>query len=201
MNGNINVSRWIINLIVIFCINYLLNQLNFFKNNSRTFMIWIIRFVIFFLVDIFITRVFEKQSLFFNLNQSNNTNNNTNNNANTNNNGILVNDSWKVVSINSNPIEEKNPTLEFNRDKENSEIRVGGFAGCNRYFSSVTFDDSKSIKFGPIGSTMMACPPPQMDQETQFLQSMEKVSSYQISDDRLVFLNSNQKPIMELVKE
>ena len=44
---------------------------------------------------------------------------------------------------------------------------AGGSSGCNSYFASVSTDPG--LTFGGIGSTMMACPEPQMAFEQQYL--------------------------------
>ena len=54
-----------------------------------------------------------------------------------------------------------------------SNDRIGGWGGCNRYFSSIR-SDSRSIDIGPIGSTRRICPAVVMDQEERFLKALEK---------------------------
>ena len=61
-------------------------------------------------------------------------------------------------------------------------LQAVGFAGCNRYFSSVSLQP-ESIKFGQAGSTMMACP--EMDGEQAFLDLLSQVNAYEVSGSEL----------------
>jgi heat shock protein HslJ len=54
--------------------------------------------------------------------------------------------------------------------------RVGGTAGCNR-FSGGWKQDGATLKLGPFGVTMMACPPPVMEVERRVLALLEAVNS------------------------
>jgi heat shock protein HslJ len=62
--------------------------------------------------------------------------------------------------------------------------QVGGSAGCNQYFGTYTTDGDKlTIEVG--GTTMMACAPPLMDQETSYLSVLNTVAAYRISGEQL----------------
>jgi len=62
--------------------------------------------------------------------------------------------------------------------------RLSGTAGCNTYNAPYTVDDNK-IKIGLTISTMMACPQPIMDQETQYLAAIQLAATYNIQGTRL----------------
>lgn len=55
-----------------------------------------------------------------------------------------------------------------------SEGEVVGSGGCNNFFGSFT-QNGRLITFGPLASTRMACPPPIMDAERDFMQMLEHV--------------------------
>jgi len=65
-----------------------------------------------------------------------------------------------------------------------------GSSGCNTYNSSYEIDGDL-ITIGPIASTMMACPEPDMimDQEFAYLQMLETVTNYQIKGNELEMVN------------
>lgn len=59
---------------------------------------------------------------------------------------------------------------------------IGGGAGCNSYFGAFQFDVGV-ISFSDIGSTLIACDQPIMDQETAYLEALRTASAYQITAD------------------
>jgi heat shock protein HslJ len=76
-------------------------------------------------------------------------------------------------------------TLRFEADT----ARVAGFAGCNRYFGTYALD-AKTIRFGPIGMTKMACTEG-MSLEQQLGAALEATRSYELSSSQLTFLGTN----------
>ena len=64
--------------------------------------------------------------------------------------------------------------------------RVAGQSACNRYFGSFTTGDMPGeISLGQIGSTRMACPPPVMELEDRYLQSLASVTGYGFLNGKL----------------
>ena len=61
---------------------------------------------------------------------------------------------------------------------------AGGSSGCNRYFATVTIADP-GLTFSNIGSSMMACPEPQMGFEQAYLTALATVTEYSIVDQTL----------------
>jgi prolyl oligopeptidase len=58
--------------------------------------------------------------------------------------------------------------------------RVAGSAGCNRYTGGYMLD-GEGLTFGPLASTMMMCPEPQMRVEMAFLAALERVASWALT--------------------
>ncbi len=54
---------------------------------------------------------------------------------------------------------------------------VYGDSGCNRFTGGYTIDGDR-IEIGPLASTMMMCPQPQMDAEQSFLFKMQAAKSF-----------------------
>jgi heat shock protein HslJ len=62
--------------------------------------------------------------------------------------------------------------------------KIGGFAGCNRFFGNFVATDA-TLDIGPLGSTRKACPAPLMERERDFLHALENASRYAIADRQL----------------
>ena len=61
------------------------------------------------------------------------------------------------------------------------EGSASGFAGCNHFFGRVGDDGS----LGPLGRTLMACPPDLMAQEDAYLALLERAEGISIVDDKV----------------
>ena len=72
---------------------------------------------------------------------------------------------------------DKKPTITFDL-KEN---KVAGNNSCNQYFGTLKVDGSKiNFKDAKIGMTMMPCPG---EGENVYMNTLEKIDSYSISED------------------
>ena len=76
---------------------------------------------------------------------------------------------------------------------------VTGTSGCNRFFGSYEVDGN-SISIGPLGSTLMACPPPLMDQEFGFMTSFQSAATYEISGDTLTMSNADGEVVVTFIE-
>lgn len=56
--------------------------------------------------------------------------------------------------------------------------RITGHAGCNNYFVTMEAPTPYELSSGPVGSTRMACPPPQMEAEDRYLKALEKAGQF-----------------------
>jgi putative lipoprotein len=87
----------------------------------------------------------------------------------------LVGTEWRAEDIEQRGVVDRvQTTLRFETDD-----RVAGNGGCNRYFGGMTLDGNR-VAFGNLGSTMMACPEAVMDQERRFLNALERTSSFRL---------------------
>jgi len=87
---------------------------------------------------------------------------------------------WNLTSI---------PSAEIPGDAAANALfqdgTVSGNGGCNNY--SGTYETSgPELTIGPLASTMMACPSPQMELESAFLAAMGETASYAIEGEELV---------------
>jgi len=98
---------------------------------------------------------------------------------------------WRLVEVSGTPVSplagEKQPHIIF----DPAQKQVTGFAGCNNFFGSYELNGS-SLKFGPVGSTRMACPDLQMSLETEVFIALDKTRSWDIRDGVLLLLDDSE---------
>ncbi|CAB5703350.1 META domain [Aeromonas hydrophila] len=74
--------------------------------------------------------------------------------------------------------------------------KVAGKGGCNRYFGSITQQGDGVLVLGPMGSTRMMCMGELAGKEMLYLQTLEKVASFQISGQQLVLSDANKAALL-----
>lgn len=80
---------------------------------------------------------------------------------------------------------------------ENGEL--SGTSGCNRFFGPYKVDGN-SISIGPLGTTLMACPEPLMEQEFGFTSSLQSAATYEISGDTLTLSDAAGEVVVTFVE-
>ncbi|MFU8777300.1 MAG: META domain-containing protein [Roseovarius sp.] len=96
---------------------------------------------------------------------------------------LLKGPAWQVTALGDAPlIEPERLTLNFI-----TPGRVAGSTGCNRLVGGYTLT-GEGLQFGAIGSTMMACPDPLMDQERHMLDALEQVTRFDFAEDGALHL-------------
>jgi heat shock protein HslJ len=93
-------------------------------------------------------------------------------------------------------IEDTEINIEFKSD----EGKFGGSGGCNSYFGGYEIDNNKLTIVPPIGSTMMACPEPIMDQEQEYFKVLETAESFKTQNNELIISCSGNKELVFIVK-
>ncbi len=79
--------------------------------------------------------------------------------------------------------------------------RLSGSAGCNRLTGAYHGDGSK-LSFEPhIAATMMACPPPLMEQEQAVIDAFGQAASYRINGDTLRIKDADDQTLLKLAKQ
>lgn len=97
----------------------------------------------------------------------------------------LAGTSWRATAIDGlATVDDIESTLSID-----ATGAISGSTGCNRYFGQATITDA-GITLGNLGSTRMACPEPQMDQERRFLEALEQATSWRLEDEQLVLANA-----------
>jgi len=110
----------------------------------------------------------------------------------------LTENLWQVLSFNNG----KEAVVSVIIGTELSAVfdeegQLSGSAGCNNYSAAYEVD-GEMINIGPAITTRMACSNPEgiMQQEMEYLAALEMASSYQFEDDRLIFLDSEGRRVI-----
>ena len=81
-------------------------------------------------------------------------------------------------------------TIIFSKDNSH----IAGYSGCNRYGGQFTIKKDV-LSFGSLFATKMACPEMNMNFEHNYLNTLDKVTGYNIVADTL-FLNKGERPAL-----
>ena len=102
----------------------------------------------------------------------------------------LEDTTWALLELKGKTItvkvNDKAPYLELNSKKASAY----GFGGCNRFFGSYE-TSGRSLTFGAMGATRMACPEG-MDQEQEFLTVLGSITRYEIHGSKLMLFADNE---------
>jgi heat shock protein HslJ len=91
--------------------------------------------------------------------------------------GDLTGTSWRLENLKgAEPVAGSEATLEFTEAG-----KVAGRGSCNRFFGAVEIR-GEEIRFGGLGSTMMACDEALMNQEQRYLKALESAVRYNLKD-------------------
>jgi len=93
----------------------------------------------------------------------------------------IESNTWLLQDENGTVVSYNGQEVTMNFDRSNG-LQAMGFAGCNRYFATVTLLP-ESIRFGQAGTTMMACP--EMEGEQAFLDLLSQVNAFEVSNNEL----------------
>ena len=79
--------------------------------------------------------------------------------------------------------------------------RVGGNAGCNRYFGPLSVGGD-TLAFGNLAATRMMCPPALMDQEERFLQALREARRFELRQDgeQLLIYGDGSEPLIRFTR-
>jgi len=100
---------------------------------------------------------------------------------------------WGLFEMNGEAIpEDVEITIAF------SEGQISGQSACNRYFAGYTQEGTK-LTFGQAGSSNMYCEG-LMDYETEYLQSLAGIESFELSNDVLKMLDASGTKVLAFSK-
>jgi heat shock protein HslJ len=97
----------------------------------------------------------------------------------------LAGTSWMLASLNGQaPVANTTVTLNF------SANAVSGSDGCNNYSGAYSVDGS-NITFGPLRTTLMACPEPIMQQAAAYQQALANAKTFKIEGGQLMLMDGS----------
>lgn len=96
---------------------------------------------------------------------------------------------WTAAAVDGEPVDHSEITAIFN------DGTMAGSAGCNRYNGSYATSGSEIAFPHAFVSTLMACEEQVMMQERNYLQALEKVTSYEITGGSLRFFSDGDEVI------
>lgn len=109
----------------------------------------------------------------------------------------FLNGQWLITQLNGKQIKDPEANLFI----DVPALKIHGNTGCN-YFNGTLYIDptkAKSVEFGEMATTRMACP--KMEQEQQILFALESVKqAKREGKDGVALLNANGQTIMKLKK-
>jgi heat shock protein HslJ len=100
----------------------------------------------------------------------------------------LMRTPWVVVAINNgeNSAVPILPDTTLTALFESEDDRLSGQAGCNTFTTSYSRDGEEMTVHTPIAISLMACDQPIMDQETMYLNALERTATFELGDETLI---------------
>lgn len=102
----------------------------------------------------------------------------------------LSNTYWGLTLLNGMEPEHKNARQEPYLLMFEEEMHFSGTIGCNQVIGSLDLGED-GLRFGPVGSTMMACPPETAGLEADFIQALEATRASDLDDQTLRLLDED----------
>lgn len=99
---------------------------------------------------------------------------------------LLMGDEWVVEDIAGRMIDRSRATLDFGVDG-----RLAGRASCNAFTTTYTLT-GESLAIGTTATTMMNCAPALIEQEKRFLDILQRVRRFDVTDDGALVLEDDQ---------
>jgi len=103
-------------------------------------------------------------------------------------------------AVDSTTLEEPAKSAIDNTNRPNITFAgntVSGFNGCNTFTGGVTYD-SKKMEFTGLAQTLLACPDPAAQIETQFMALLNSVRFYDKSGTTLHLKDGDSKVVLTL---
>lgn len=91
---------------------------------------------------------------------------------------------WKLIELNGKAVKMPEGTAEAHIVLHTEGKKIAAFGGCNRMFGTYELNGS-SLRFGAMGSTMMACAEPVMKQEGLFIKALQATNTFSIAGKTL----------------
>jgi len=106
----------------------------------------------------------------------------------------LVNTYWRLERLGETPVapvpDRTEPHMVLLPPAPGDGIRVAATAGCNRMMGGVEAG-ARSVEFGQMAMTMMACPPPLDRLERAFADALEQSRGWQVAGQTLILTDEH----------
>lgn len=108
----------------------------------------------------------------------------------------ITNKYWKLIRLNGQSVKQgiSEPYIRLNDD-----FSVNGNSSCNRFNGTYELPESNKIRFSPFAMTKMACLDDKI--ENEFMQVIEKTTSYSVSSNELIFQDENETSLAIFVSD
>ena len=103
---------------------------------------------------------------------------------------------WRLVELAGEPVEPGEDDTVPHLVLDLEEAHVSGSTGCNRIAGAFALGEDE-LRFGPLATTRMACAEDVMRRETQFLDALARVTSYELEGATLTLLEADE-PVARL---
>lgn len=110
---------------------------------------------------------------------------------------LRLHDIWALQSMKQKELPESakgKPYIEIHV----KDGKLMGNGGCNQLFGNITFEGKNGIQFSGLGSTKMACP--ELKTESEFMQLLQAVRSYELRELSLFLLGSGGEELLKFRK-
>jgi len=102
----------------------------------------------------------------------------------------LVNTNWRLTNLGERVIENPAGSAAVALQLQPTNMRLTGFAGCNRLFGGYLLD-ADQLKFDQVGATKMACvDESRMKLEQEFFEMLSAVARWKITGSSLELLDA-----------
>lgn len=108
----------------------------------------------------------------------------------------LVGTEWQLIQLGGKSISPQEG--RYNLTLLSEESRVTGIGACNRLMGTFKEGEKRALKIGPLGSTRMACPG--MDMEQEYFQALEATTHYDMDGPTLLLLSNGELKAVFQVK-
>lgn len=102
---------------------------------------------------------------------------------------------WTLVEMIGVPVQTSSGMSNANIIFDSTQQMISGNGGCNRIFAPYEIGTKKSLKFGEIGSTRMACQNAPF--ENKFLEILTTVRYYEYTGSELILKNGNKNVVLK----
>lgn len=100
----------------------------------------------------------------------------------------LVGTEWQLIQLGGKTVKPEAGKFSITLLAEDN--RLTGVGACNRLMGTYKTDEKRALKFGPLASTMMACPG--MEQEDAFTRALEATTHYDMDGPMLLLLSDGE---------